>query len=263
MLTVFKSRGRGRPPTHPVDRVRTKVWFNAVKISSGLPSAYALEMAFDGDRVRKRAKDVARPRKWDRYAKGKSVPADKPDPRNAVEQAEAKFRGTARWFRIAMWRWLRGESLDAHEIDRALRSLGPEVVSILFEAPRCGETKEPRMREFYPESVRILSNVGGFDALVAAVLLVALSEVIASPQLRERALQLYAELQAPLRQTPELASVYPELFSLIDQRCKHWIYVTPNQRFEIIMPWQTTPIDVTERFPTRLEFPLLRKRNKD
>jgi hypothetical protein len=70
MTTPLIDSRRGRPPTDPIDQLRTRMWFHAVKLRSGLPSAYAIEMALDGERVRKRASDVARPRKWDGYERG-------------------------------------------------------------------------------------------------------------------------------------------------------------------------------------------------
>jgi hypothetical protein len=241
-VPVFvKPRGRGRPPTHPVDRVRTKLWFNVIKLVSGLPSAYAVEMALDEDHVRKREADVARPRKWDGYEKGATVPVDKPGPRNAVDQAEERFPGTARWFRSPLWAYLRGDPLDARAIEDALRSLEPAVVSVLFEDEPREHERESRQRPFSEESVGDLVAIGSFDALVAAVLLAGLSEVISSPELREGALDVYALLQTPLRALPEMDGIYPELYSLIDSRCKHWVYVSPNKRLEMVIFWQGMP----------------------
>lgn len=235
MPTIVEPRGRGRPATHPVDRVRTKLWFNVLKLFSGLPSAYAMEIALDGDLIRKRQTDVARPRRWDRYEKGTTVPSDKPGLRNAIEQAEARFPGAARWFRSPLWAYLKKEPFDARRFEDALRTLEPAVVAILFEAePRPNETA-PRQRPFDADSVNALLAVGNFDALVAAVLLAGLSEAIASPELRERALHVYIEIQAPLRQRRELAGIYPELFTLIDSRCKHWVYLSPNQRMDVVI----------------------------
>ncbi len=236
--TVIKPKGRGRPPTHPVDRLRTRLWFHVVKLRSGLPSAYAIEMALDGERVRKRDADVSRPTKWDFYRDGDKVPSDKPRPRNAIEQAEASFGRTARWFRSPIWAVLRGEKLDRYAIERALRELQPEVVEILFEpAPREHEPL-PRLRPFDADCESRLSMLGSFDSLVATVLLAVLSEEIASPELREASLRIYLDLQPLLKEQPETASFYPELFSWIDQRCKHWIYLSSNQRMDVVIFWQ-------------------------
>jgi hypothetical protein len=238
MPTILKPRGRGRPPTHPVDRLRTRLWINVLKQLSGLPSAYAIEMALDGDRVRKRQRDVARPRKWDAYGKGDKVPEDVPKPRNAIDQAEARWSGAARWFRSPIWRYLKKERFEARHFEDALQTLDPEVVSVLFEPEPREHESTPRQRAFDDDSVRQLISIASFDALVAAILLVGLSEAIASPELRERALNVYVELQAPLRQLPELAGIYPDLYSLIDSACKHWIYVSSNQRLEAVIFWQ-------------------------
>jgi len=195
-------------------------------------------MALDGDRVRKRDTDVARPRKWDAYEKGTRVPNDRPGPRNAVEQAQARFPGTSRWFRSPLWRYLKKEPLDAMQFEEALRTLEPPVTALLFEAEPREHEQVPRQRPFDDESSRQLIALGSFDALVAAVLMAGLSEVIASPDLRERALHVYVGIQAKLRETPLLEGIYPELFSLIDSRCKHWIYLAPNQRMDVVIFWQ-------------------------
>lgn len=80
--------------------------------------------------------------------------------------------------------------------------------------------------------------LGSFDSLVAMVLMAALAEEIASPELRETALRIYHELQPALKEQPEIAPFYPDLFSWIDQRCKHWIYLSQNQRMDVVIFWQ-------------------------
>jgi hypothetical protein len=212
-----------------------------------LPSAYAIEMALDGDRIRKRQTDVARPRRWDGYEKGATVPNDSPGARNAIEQGEAKFPGAARWFRSPLWPYLKGEHFDARAIEDALRTLEPAVASVLFEAEPREHERDPRQRPFDEQSVQRLLNIGSFDALVAAVLLAGLSEVIASPELRERALQLYVEIQAPLRHMAEMNGIFPELFPLIDSRCKHWVYLSSNQRMDVVIFSQAVAADQERR----------------
>ena len=237
-LTIIKPKGRGRPPTHPVDRLRTRLWFHVVKLRSGLQSAGAVELKVDGEHVRKRDVDVLRPTKWGFYADGEKVPDDKPGPRNAVEQAEALFQGTASWFRSPIWTVLRGEKCDRYQIDRVLRQLQPEVVEILFESEPLEHETLPRPKSFDAECKARLVSLGCFDSLVAAVLWVALSEEIASPELRETSLSLYHELQPILKVLPEIAPFYQELFSWIDKRCKHWVYLSPNQRMDVVIFWQ-------------------------
>ena len=204
-------------------------------------------MALDGDRVRKRNTDVARPRKWDAYEKGTRVPIDQPGPRNAIEQAEARFPGTSRWFRSPLWRYLKKEPLDAMQFEEALRTLEPPVTALLFEAEPREHEQVPRQHPFDDESARQLITLGSFDALVAAVLMAGLSEVIASPDLREQALHVYVGIQAKLREMPLLDDIYPELFSLIDSRCKHWVYLAPNQRMDVVIFWQGVEAEDEQR----------------
>lgn len=235
---LINPRGRGRPPTDPIDRLRTRLWFHVVQLQSGLSSAYAIEMALDGERVRKRESDVSRPRKWDQYKKGTKVPQDKPGERNCIEQAEAHYPGTAVWFRSPIWRLLKRETLDRRAIEAEMRALSPQVRALLFEAELRGEEKEPRFKTFEEAEERALLAMCNFEALVAMSLLVAQAEEIASRELHERGLQLYLNLQAGLMETRELAPFYPELFTFIDQRFKHWVYLAPNQRMDVVIFWQ-------------------------
>lgn len=200
-------------------------------------------MALDGDLVRKRSSDVSRPRKWDAYAKGTKVPVDKPGPRNAIDQAESKFPGAAKWFRSPLWWYLRKDPYDARRIEAALRTLDPKVVSILFEDEPREPLSETRQRELDDEVVGNLINLANFDALVAAVLLAGLSEAIASPELRDRSLQVYTELQPVIIKMPAMQGIYPELLSLIDARCKHWVYISPNLRVEVMVNWRAVQED--------------------
>lgn len=226
-------RRRGRPKTHPVDRVRTQTWFHSIKHASKLPSAYAVEMKFDGEKIRKRDTDVARPRKWDSYQSGESVPRDKPGPRNAIEQAESFFPGTSKWFRSPLWDVLKKRKFDQRQTEIALLSLDPKVVGLLFEPePREGET-QPRLLPFDTGSARLLQAMATFDALVAIVLMAQLAEIIASPALRDLAVKTYSKMQKKLRNTPVFRDVSFQLFPLIDAYCKHWTFLSPNQRMDI------------------------------
>ncbi|WP_343741654.1 hypothetical protein [Herbaspirillum huttiense] len=242
-------RGRGRPATHSVDRIRTRLWFAAVKEVSGLPSAYAIEMLLDGEHVRKRSTDVARPRKWDGYKKGKKVPSDIAGPRNSIDQAEHRFPGTAAWYRSPIWDILKGEFLDANEIENALRGLGTAVTSLIFEAEDSNQRSMLTQRPFDAATADLLIQLGSFDALVAAVLLVALSEVIASAELRRLALHVYVGLQATIRNTPLFKDIYPDLLTHIDLRCKHWTYLSPNQRMETVIFWRGVAGDFEREVP--------------
>jgi hypothetical protein len=115
----------------------------------------------------------------------------------------------------------------------------------LFEAKPREHEREPGQRPFDEQSAQQLLAIGSFDSLVAAVLLAGLSEVIASPELRERALHLYVEIQAPLMRMALMDGTYLELFPLIDSRCKHWVYLSSNQRMDVVIFSQGVAADQT------------------
>ena len=214
---------------------------------------YAIEMTLDGDRVRKRAMDVARRRKWDAYEKGEKVPSDRPGLRNAIEQAEAAFPGSARWFRSPLWNYLKKEPFDASQFEDSLRTLEPAVVSLLFEPEPREHEHVPRQRPFDDETYKQLIALGDFDSLVAVVLLIGLSEVIASPELRKMALNAYVEMQASLREMSLLKDIYPELFNQIDLRCKHWVYLSPNQRMDVVIFWRGVAEDADRQSSSEIK----------
>ncbi|AYN22259.1 hypothetical protein D3M96_17930 [Alcaligenes aquatilis] len=209
-------------------------------------------MKLDGERIRKRDTDVARPRKWDGYEKGKFVPADKPGPRNAIDQAEAVFPGTAKWFRSPLWDVLKKRKFDQLQIDNALFSLDPRIIALLFEPkPREGESRR-RLLPFDAGSARLLQALATFDSLVAIVLMAHLAEIIASPQLRELAVNTYAGMQEKLRGIPGLKEVAADFFHLVDSYCKHWTFLSPSQRMEVTFFSGNEPSEGTQPVKFRL-----------
>jgi len=200
-----------------------------------LRSAYAIEMALDGDRVKRRSTDVNRPRKWDAYEKGTTIPSIKPGPRNAIAQAEARFPGAARYFFSPLWSYLKNDLVGATQFQKAIQTLEPDVVSLLFEDTPPSSGMPVRPKPFDDDRAQQLCGLGSFDAMVAAVLLAGLAEAIASQELRVRALNTYLELQIRVRQIPILQTLAPELFLLIDLHCKHWAYPSPSERMEIVI----------------------------
>jgi hypothetical protein len=226
---------RGRPATDLIDPIRTRLWFLKVILVSGLPSAYAVEMALDGDRVRKRSTDVSRPHKWDGYESGDTVPRDKPGPRNSIDQAEGAFPNTAARFRSPIWAMLKGEQWHAQQIEQALACLQPTIVATLFETVEYAGREMQRLKAFDSEIANQLLAVCDFDALVAIVLLVHLSEVIASPELRTLVLHTYLLMQPGLRILPDLAPFSQELLRAVDLRCKHWTFASSNKRLDIVI----------------------------
>lgn len=48
----------------------------------------------------------------------------------------------------------------------------------------------------------------------------------------------YARLQPIIVSLPEIVPFYEELFYLIDVHCKHWVFLSNNQRMDIVIFWR-------------------------
>lgn len=226
----------GRPPRHPVDILRTRLWFHVVKLVSGLSSAYAVELELEPESVKRTQEGgVSRPRKWDFYENGNRVPKRIKGKQYAVDVAEARFPGTAAYFESPIWRVLRREVLSKEEIDSELRRLSPPIAEILLEDRLVDEEKVKRFLDFNQQSVDRLVSVGTFEALAAVVLLIAKSERIASLELRTFAQNAYLSLIPVLEQRLETAPFMRELCRMIDLTCKHWAFVNTQSRMDIVI----------------------------
>jgi hypothetical protein len=239
-MNLRKPLQRGRPPTLALDRLRTRIWFHAVSIASGLnPSA--LERLLDPEKVRKdETGRVERPKKWDRYRLGKLVPEDVPG--GAIERAEQRFAGSARWFRHPLWIGLRSDPVTAEDTMTALQQLDASVVNAIFSArvdapSENWEPSYPRINT-EPNVISHVAHLGSVDALAATLLLAKRAEAIASSELRDIAVNLYVLLQASFADNPEWGRFHPELFDFCDSRMKSWGFVNPAHRMDIFITWR-------------------------
>lgn len=227
----------GRPKRHPVDVLRTQLWFRVVQLRSGLPSAYAIEQALE-PRNSDEGATVWRPRKWDGYERGRKVPTQQAGRRDAVAVAEAAYPGTAKWFHSPLWRVIKKEPVDACFIEEGLRALDRAVVDQLFQAVEdFGFPKRLEFQTLDATHFAGLASLGSFDALVATVLLVQQSTLVGSPDLRQWALDCYRQLQPVIAHAPETREVYPELFSFIDVVCPLWVVVSTTMRLNAHVFW--------------------------
>jgi hypothetical protein len=228
----------GRPKRHPVDVLRTQLWFRVVQLQSGLPSAYAIEQALEPRLPGNGDSQIWRPRKWDSYEKGRKVPTQRPGRRDAVAVAEAAYPGTATRFHSPLWPVLKKEPVDARFIEQGLRALDSTVINVLFRAiEEVGHPLKLELQALGANYFSCLADLASFDALVATVLLVQLSTLVGSPDLRNWALDCYAQLQPAIAQAAETREVYPELFTFVDAACPHWILVSPNRRLNAHVFW--------------------------
>lgn len=237
MPSQIEKPKRGRPPKTDLEKLRDRIWIHVVQLRSELNTGYGLEALVDSDKVTREAGQVRRPGKWDRYVNGTRGPGKFKGKRDAVAMAEAEFPGTASWYHNPIWRALVPKPMGAAECEAALHRLDIEVSELLLTIDSSAGADLPRPRRFDQALADQLVAIGSFHALAAAVILVRWSEAIASPDLREMALRCYTRLQPTIASLPELEPFYPELFMLIDTRCKHWAFLAPNQRMDIVMFW--------------------------
>ena len=232
--------GAGRPKRDAVDVVRTRIWFQAVKVRSGLRSAHAIE-AFINDRLSGDGVDTShRPRKWYSYRNGSRSPSAIAGKRDAVADAEARFPGTARWFHHPVWKALKGERTELHVVTSALRSLGPAVAEILYVPDECLPCRV-RQRALGFQELRAMIDLGSFDALAAAILLVMQSDMNGELGLRRTYRTLYQELQPIAADLPELMNDFPALFDLTDKVCHRTHFVPRRELNSTSVPWRELP----------------------
>ena len=221
---------RGRPPKSEIERLRDRIWIHAVLLRSSLKTGYGLETAIDGDKVKRERAQISRPGKWDRYVIGSHGPGRFKGKRDAVLMADAKFPGTADWYRSPLWWALEAKPKNADDCEQALHRLDIDVAELLLTIESRVGAGPVRPRCFDEAMADELVKIGSFDALAAAVVMARWAEAISSPQLRNLAVDCCARLQPVIATIPELAPFYQSLFKVIDTRCTHWTFLGPNQR---------------------------------
>lgn len=225
---------RGRPKRHEVDALFTRLWFDVVKAKSGLPSAYALELTLEPHLVRRGPDGLIRPCKWDAYEDGRRVPTGKAGEVNPVDLAEARYRGTAKFFNSPLRALLRDGDVTMDWILTQLQGLPPKLRKLLFE-PKVARGLAPKLKSFDRGLAQQLASTGGFDALVASVLLMRRAELIPSAELRRLAWLAYMATQQSVREKPALARVAEDLFGAIDVRFPNWLYVSHDKRTNLMV----------------------------
>lgn len=216
----------GRNARSPVDILRTLVWLANIKAVSGLKDVRDIGAAVMGD--------GKRPRTWVDYENARTAATCGSEPSPFVAKAEARWLGTAWRFRSPIWTVLEGLPISSLDIDKGLLALGPQSRRLFFEE-RDGRLYR---RLFRLSHICSLWELRGFEGLVATVLLMAEAELAHSPELREVGVEAYELLQGHLFDLPDLAEVYPYLFTCIDTMLPRWVCIGLNRRVEVRMRWQ-------------------------
>lgn len=227
--TSINAPRRGRPKKSPIAMLKTQVWFQAVSLISD-KSAYQLEKYFHPEQVRRGESWVIRPRRWDRYRNGVMEPKDVIG--GLIDQVEAVAPSSACWFRMPLWQAIETIPLSQEQIDAQLMSLEAEVMTVLFMPKNeFGQARQP----FGDKESQQLIEIGSFDALAAAILLVRESETLRSAELRTLALATYRALQRPIAECPPLQTLHGKLFNYLDSAFPEELFVHKNKRMDVVV----------------------------
>lgn len=236
----------GRAQRKAVDVLRTLVWLEHLKAISGLPTGYAIgRYIHKGDQ---------QPRIWMNYDCAKSVPLNGSRPSAAVANAEKFWPDSFLRFVSPIWKVLGGERLTRRELDRGLLLLSAKARATFFEE------REGRWyrKIFQVSDSSKVWELRSFEGIVAAVLLMEEAELAHSSVLRQTAFELYEMLRPYVIGQPDMARVFPYLFTAIDSAMPRWQMWGVNGRTEVHSCWRSD--SWAEKWDqSKLEFPSLLK----
>ncbi len=223
-----------RPVANRRDYSAGHISEDALVLRSGHDSAHKLELELEPQLSQDKGDGIRRTVKYRGYEIGRRVPQREAGSKYAVDVAEARYPGSRWYFETPMWAVLNGEKLSINVIDRGLRELG-SAVSVVLEGPPSTWSGEPRFKDVDAHHADILVEMGTFEAFVAVVLLLAKSEAIGLPELRELMFNAYYALLPKIEQLELVKPFAEELFRFVDLSCKHWVFVTTQSRMDVII----------------------------
>jgi hypothetical protein len=244
-------RKNTRPPQTTLNRLRTVLWYAAVKEALGLPSAYRIEQLLDSDKFVQVEGETRRNSKWDRYSRGERVPIDKPD--GSIERAELRAPGTARWFRSPIWDVLHDRPITRFEIEDYLAGI-PNIRPLIFEFQDFEDQADgeydpespalPAIRELNVEGIPKSEELGGIDLLESTILLLAAAHVSGSTKLMDAARALYVAATPKIAETFKVSRYFPEGFEAIEDRFTQNADTDWNDEF--VPPWHVRLPDLQD-----------------
>jgi hypothetical protein len=250
---IKRRPGPGNPGMHPLGKLQTMIWCEAVRLALNIESIYTLERKVEPHKVKRDDSGSMHNNKFAKYETGKHVPIDKPG--GPIENAEKVAEGTARWFRSPLWAAMKGEFEESDDIRDLIRQR-PTLQSILFS---CDEHIEydiaahgdlPALVGTAPvitfEVNRICDciQLEGLDLLEAIVLLLEYGHVLRKPAITSRALDLYQLASPKICEIPELQYSFELFFGAVEDRYANFLGVPIE---EIFPPWHARMPELLER----------------
>ncbi|MFV0645414.1 MAG: hypothetical protein ACK5NN_13105 [Sphingomonadaceae bacterium] len=194
------------------NRIRTMVWFDAVRVASGLPTAEKIEAYLEPEKVKRSGGKLS---KWAKYRDGRSVPKDPSPQDNSIEIAEAALPGTARWFRSPIWKVLCGETISWIALHEHL-FFSSSAGSFLFPDPVLFDGKP--VLELDASQTLDCQSLDSIELIEAVVLLLERGREAQSVQQMQSASQLYEITTKKVARIPELARNYGNFLDAVERR---------------------------------------------
>lgn len=153
----------GRPKRTLLDEAATRVWFSAVSMASGLPTAYQLERYFAVPDSSTRDAAVGRSCQWDKYCRGSNTPS-----KRTRDRVEKEFPGTRQWLEHPIWEICSDANLTKEQLSKAVSLARPKLAKYVGQPVSLNE------RRYLSRSTSILSlrHQADLTALVALLALV-------------------------------------------------------------------------------------------
>lgn len=240
---------------HFVDRMASRIWYQAVEDGLGLNGPIAVELSLEGDRVKPEKDGIKRPRKWKKFCLGTRTPPDIPGTLNVYDIAERKAPGTSRWFRTPMWKALKGEYEHPEDLLMAFRGLPALRRTVISESepfefaiPARGilpaiEGSAPFVK-FATNRIGDCINLDGLDLLEAVVFVLEYGYLTRTPSITERSLNLYKEASPKICEIPALRYTFEQFFGAVEGKYTCVVDLEPE---DIFPPWHVRMPELTQK----------------
>jgi hypothetical protein len=147
-----------------VKKLRTRYWYECVRVSMGESTAYALEEIFEPKRFDAGKKRLGQAKKWPRYRSGARKPSAK-----LVNSVEEKAPGTQKALNAPLWTILLAEDMTTRRAEAYIATLEPKIQAVMSRWLETWQTSHvSRLRHTQGRS---LVRAGRLDGLAGLILM--------------------------------------------------------------------------------------------
>lgn len=149
-----------------VEILRSSYWYDELSNRMGWKTPYALERIIEPEAFGKCGLNYYHRNKWRHYESGKHSPQ-----RTLREKTDKIVEGSADAFDHVLWEALKTEYPLGDRTNSLLRTLGPEVLNVVFAPSISGASRSYRRKPVDGHMLRKLEDRAGMDALASLTLL--------------------------------------------------------------------------------------------